>query len=107
MNVYSDNAPVLGSGVNDKAIMVLHNLITKWPELRILLEKERNKMFTQKLAYKELCTNPLNNEKFWSTHIVLSNHIRKLEKALELQSLKKDKIKQSIAGPLMDANPQV
>ncbi len=95
-NVYAEKTPGLSGGVNDRAIMVLYNLITNWENIKALTQHTPKQRFTQRLAYQELCKNPITGEPFWNDQGPITAHLQKLRGVIEKQRQKNQLLKDNL-----------
>lgn len=96
-NVYGDaGSPVGGWGLNEKPMMLIHNLLEKWENLKLLTQHTPKQRLTKKLVYEQLCMNPVTQEMFWADAAPLTTQLAKLNAQIEKQKQKQELVKDSL-----------
>lgn len=78
-NVYGEN-DTKAFGLNDRAVMVLYNLMENWKDLAKIPS------LTQELCVDKLCYDPLTKEHFWQSRGELSMKVANLKKLVKKQN---------------------
>lgn len=101
-NVYGDGAASsMTSGANDRAMMVIHNLLQNWETVKALTLNGPKQRLTKTVVYDQLCVNPVTKEKFWTEQSPLTTQLQKLKLQIAKKQLAEQQVRDSIVGPAL------